>query len=96
MCLPLPTAQEMTSQDFKLPLLEPQLLQWRDEVVHGRGFFLLKVLALVLPSSVWSTGNLQNRPELALCLSGLKFCAFLAFCWCLTRLGLLCYSGLAG
>ena len=35
--------QELQQSDFNLLQLAPKLTQLRDEVVHGRGFVLLKV-----------------------------------------------------
>ena len=33
---------KLTQADFPLPLLGPTLQKWRREILHGRGFFLLR------------------------------------------------------
>src|SRR6266481_3834535 len=34
----------LTKDDFPLPTLGPQLRQWQDEIVNGRGFYVLRGL----------------------------------------------------
>ena len=37
-----PTHQDLTRDDFQLPVLGPKLLQVRDEVVVGKGFHVIR------------------------------------------------------
>ena len=39
---PNPPAQDLTRDDFKLPVLGAKLLQIRDEVVVGKGFHVIR------------------------------------------------------
>ena len=41
------SVQDTTSADFNLPSVQAKLLQLKDEVVHGRGFALIKVFPVL-------------------------------------------------
>jgi hypothetical protein len=53
--------EDITADDFALPAIAHDMADWRDEVLHGRGFVVLRALSTPAPPFPTAPDRLHDR-----------------------------------